>query len=54
MDEYRKNVEINSMLDKSMWEMHDVLITKRDKIYRDFSYGKRKNNVFLFLSIYKY
>ena len=42
------------MLDKSMWEMHDVLITKRDKIYRDFSYGKRNNNVFLFLFIYKY
>jgi hypothetical protein len=44
MDEYRKNVEINSMLDKSMWQMHDVLITKNDKIYRDFSYGKRNSN----------
>ena len=29
------------MLDKSMWKTHDVLLTKKGKIFRDFSYGAR-------------
>lgn len=36
-----KNIQISHTLDKSMWKMHDVLLTKEDNIYREYSFGSR-------------
>jgi hypothetical protein len=36
-----KNMQISHTLDKSMWKMHDVLITREDNIYREYSFGSR-------------
>ena len=34
-------LKINNTLDKSMWMMHTIVISRKDKIKREFSYGKR-------------
>lgn len=35
------NLNINNTLDKSMWHMHNVVFTKRERITREYYYGKR-------------
>lgn len=35
------NLTISNTLDKSMWHMHNVLITRREKIKREYFYGPR-------------
>ena len=39
LQEELKNIQISHTLDKSMWKMHDVLITKEDNIHREYSFG---------------
>ena len=36
-----KGIKISNTLDKSMWKMHTVLITRKDQIHREYSFGKR-------------
>lgn len=35
-------IKINHTLEKSMWHLHNVVKTKQEKIYREFSFGKRE------------
>ena len=42
MQEDKKEVVISSLLDKSMWKMHRVLLTRKKSINREYSYGSRK------------
>ena len=38
----KEGIKINSMLDKSMWKTHHVLLMNEDSVCRDFSYGRRE------------
>jgi hypothetical protein len=35
-------IKISNTLDKSMWQMYNIVITKKDQIIREYSYGRRK------------
>lgn len=37
-----KSIKISNTLDKSMWKMHNRLHTSKDKIHREYSFGKRE------------
>jgi len=41
MQKEEKEMNISHTLDKSMWKMHNTLITRRDNIHREYSFGKR-------------
>jgi hypothetical protein len=35
-------IKTSHTLDKSMWLVHDIVRTKKDKIERNYSFGKRE------------
>ena len=41
MQDRQKTMRISNTLDKSMWKLHRLLLTKMDKIYREYSFGSR-------------
>ena len=42
MQEEKKVLKISNTLDKSMWKMHHLLLTKKKKICREYSFGLRE------------